>query len=73
MNISKSYEVRNFRLLPGKLTEDIPVFVKEHGGKIYIDRTFRTGAKFVVEFPVIHYSPDLAQTCNSTVSPSANR
>jgi two-component system NtrC family sensor kinase len=47
--------------------------VKEHGGKIYLDRTFKTGAKFVVEFPVIHYSPDLAQTCNSTVSPSANR
>jgi len=29
LSISKSYEVRNFRLIPGKLTEDIPVFVKE--------------------------------------------
>jgi hypothetical protein len=30
-NINKSYEVRSLRLLPGKLTEDIPVFVREHG------------------------------------------
>lgn len=31
LNIAKSYEVQNFRLIAGKLTEDIPVFVKEHG------------------------------------------
>jgi molecular chaperone HtpG len=37
LDISKSYEVRNFRLIPGKLTEDIPVFVKEHGGSLAID------------------------------------
>ncbi len=37
LNISKAYEVRNFRLIPGKLTEDIPVFVKEHGGNQPID------------------------------------
>lgn len=37
LNISKSYEVRNFRLVPGKLTEDIPVFVKEHGGSQSLD------------------------------------
>ena len=37
LNISKSYEVKNFRLIPGKLTEDIPVFVKEHGGSQPID------------------------------------
>lgn len=37
LNISKSYEVRNFRLIPGKLTEDIPVFVKEHGGTQPLD------------------------------------
>jgi molecular chaperone HtpG len=30
--ISRSYEVQNFRLIAGKLTEDIPVFVKEHAG-----------------------------------------
>ncbi|MDQ8727386.1 ATP-binding protein [Bradyrhizobium sp. LHD-71] len=37
MTISKSYEVHNFRLLPGKLTEDIPVFVREHTGTAPID------------------------------------
>ena len=37
MTISKSYEVQNFRLLPGKLTEDIPVFVKEYGGSQPVD------------------------------------
>jgi molecular chaperone HtpG len=41
LNISKSYEVKDFRLIPGKLTEDIPVFVKEHGGsqppEIFVD------------------------------------
>jgi molecular chaperone HtpG len=29
LNISKSYEVKNFRLIAGRLTEDIPVYVKE--------------------------------------------
>ena len=29
LTISKAYEIKNFRLIPGKLTEDIPVFVKE--------------------------------------------
>ena len=37
LDISKSYEIRNFRLISGKLTEDIPVFVKEHGGSQAID------------------------------------
>ena len=41
MTIGKSYEVHNFRLVPGKLTEDIPVFVKEFSGgkplEIFID------------------------------------
>jgi len=37
LNISKSYEVKNFRLIPGKLTEDMPVFIKEHGGSQPID------------------------------------
>ena len=37
LTIAKSYEIRNFRLIPGKLTEDIPVFVNEHGGRQAID------------------------------------
>jgi molecular chaperone HtpG len=37
LNISKSYEVKNFQVVAGKLTEDIPVFVKEHSGSQPID------------------------------------
>lgn len=37
LDISKSYEMRNFRLIPGKLTEDLPVFVKEGSGTQTID------------------------------------
>ena len=32
LNISRSYGIGEFRLIPGKLTEDIPVFLKEHSG-----------------------------------------
>ena len=36
-DIAKSYEVKNFRIIAGKLTEDIPAFVKEHAGSKRID------------------------------------
>ena len=36
-NISKSYEVSNFSLIAGRLTEDIPTFVKERSGNQPID------------------------------------
>ena len=41
LSISKSYEVMNYQLIAGELTEDIPVFVKEHGDRrpmeIFVD------------------------------------
>ena len=37
LNISRSYEVARFHLVPGKLTEDIPVFLREHGGGQTLD------------------------------------
>ena len=37
LNISRSYEMRNFRLIAGQLTEDIPVYVKESTGNKPID------------------------------------
>lgn len=41
LNISRSYEVKVFSLMPGKLTEDIPVFIKEQSGaqalEIFVD------------------------------------
>ena len=40
-NIARSYEVKNFNLIAGCLTEDIPAFVKERSGSqsinIYVD------------------------------------
>ena len=37
LTISRSYEVEGFRLIPGKLTEDIPVFLKERDGGRTLD------------------------------------
>ena len=37
LNISRSYEIEKFRLIPGKLTEDIPVFLSERGGSQPLD------------------------------------
>ncbi len=41
LSISRSYDIQRFRLIPGKLTEDIPVFLREHGGsqpvEIYVN------------------------------------
>ncbi len=40
-NIARSYEIKNFNLIPGCLTEDIPAFIKEKSNaqpiEIYID------------------------------------
>ena len=36
-NISRSYEITNFKLIAGRLTEDIPTFVKEHSGGLPIE------------------------------------
>ena len=36
-NIMRSYEIRDFDLIAGKLTEDIPSFVKEKGGHGQVD------------------------------------
>ncbi|GFH63352.1 MAG: hypothetical protein ZNDK_1123 [Candidatus Desulfovibrio kirbyi] len=36
-NISKSYEVHSVNFLLGKLTEDIPIFVREHGKEKALD------------------------------------
>ena len=36
-NIAKAYEIKDFKLIAGRLTEDIPAFVKERSGKQPID------------------------------------
>jgi len=77
LNISKSYEVRNFRLLPGKLTEDIPVFVKEHGGNqpldIFVDVRHQEIAKLEdLGYTHILYSL-IATFCREYLGPSLKK
>ena len=77
LNISKSYEVKNFRLTPGKLTEDIPVFVKEHGGfqamDIFVDVRHPEIAKLEsLGYTQILYSL-IATFCREYLGPSLKK
>ena len=77
LNISKGYEIEGFRLIAGRLTEDIPVFVKEGAGReplnIFIDVRHDEVAKLeVLGFTQIFYS--LAATfCREYLGPSLKR
>ena len=77
LDISKSYEVKNFHLIPGKLTEDIPVFVKEHGGSqsvdIFVDVRHQEIAKLeVLGYTQILYSL-IATFCREYLGPSLKK
>lgn len=77
MTIAKSYEVHNFRLVPGKLTEDIPVFVKECGGgqpiDIYVDVRHQEIAKLEdLGFNQLLYSL-IASFCREYLGPSLKK
>lgn len=76
-NISRSYEVRNFLLIAGKLTEDIPVFVKEHSGSkpldIFVDVRHREIAKLEeLGFTQVLYSL-IATFCREYLGPSLKK
>jgi len=76
-NISRSYEVRNFLLIPGKLTEDIPVFVKEYGGSkpidIFVDVRHGEIAKLEnLGFTLVLYSL-IATFCREYLGPSLKK
>jgi len=77
LNISKSYEVKNFHLIPGKLTEDIPVFVKEGSGSqpldIFVDVRHQEVAKLQeLGFTQIFYSL-IATFCREYLGPSLKK
>lgn len=77
LNISKSYEVKDFRLLPGKLTEDIPVFVKEYGGSqapdIFVDVRHQEISKLEeLGYTQILYSL-IATFCREYLGPSLKK
>lgn len=56
LSIAKSYEITNYRLIAGRLTEDIPVFVKEHGGSQPIDIFIDVRHREVTKLEVLGYS-----------------
>jgi hypothetical protein len=77
MTISKSYEVQRFRLMPGKLTEDIPVFIKETGAgqpiDIFVDVRHQEVAKLEsLGFSQLLYSL-IASFCREYLGPSLKR
>ena len=77
LDISKSYEVRDFRLIAGKLTEDIPVFVKERGGSqavdIFVDVRHQEVAKLKeLGFTQILYSL-IGTFCREYLGPSLKK
>lgn len=77
LNISKSYEVKNFRLVPGKLTEDIPVFVKEYSGTqppdIFVDVRHQEIAKLeAIGYSQVLYSL-IATFCREYLGPSLKK
>ncbi len=76
-NISRSYEVRNFLLIAGKLTEDIPVFVREHSGSkpldVFVDVRHREIAKLEeLGFTQVLYSL-IATFCREYLGPSLKK
>lgn len=76
-SISRSYEVENFHLIPGKLTEDIPVFLKEHSlGEpldIFIDVRHPEIAKLeVLGYTDILYSL-ISTFCREYLGPSLKK
>lgn len=77
LSISKSYEVRTLRLTPGKLTEDIPVFIREtagnHGLDILVDVRHSEIAKLQeLGYTQILYSL-ISTFCHEYLGPSLKR
>ena len=77
LNMSRSYEIKDFRLLPGKLTEDVPVFVKEvHGSQtldIFVDTRHHEVAKLQeLGFTQVFYSL-VATFCREYLGPSLRK
>ncbi len=77
LSISRSFEVDNFRLTAGKLTEDIPVFVKEGRGAqpidIFVDVRHQEVSKLeALGFTQILYSL-IAAFCHEYLGPSLKK
>jgi len=77
MNVAKSYEVKNFRLIPGKLTEDIPVFIKEDGKNQTLDIFVDTRHQEIAKLESVGYTQLLysliAAFCREYLGPSLKK
>lgn len=76
-NINKSYEVRSLRLLPGKLTEDIPVFVREYGKEKALDILVDVEHPEIAKLESLGYTPILysliSTFCHEYLGPSLKK
>ena len=77
LTISKSYEVEDFRLIPGKLTEDIPVFLRDRDNgrtlDIFVDIRHPEITKLeVLGFTSIFYSL-ISTFCHEYLGPSLKK
>lgn len=55
--ISKAYEIENFRLIPGNLTEDVPVFVKEASAGQTLNIFVDVRHSEIVKLEALGYTP----------------
>jgi molecular chaperone HtpG len=77
LSITKSYEVRSLRLTPGKLTEDIPVFIREPGGNQSLDILVDVRHPEIAKLQELGYTPILysliSTFCHEYLGPSLKR
>ena len=76
-NIAKSYEIENFKLVPGCLTEDIPTFVKERSGKQPIEIFVNTRHREVTKLEGLGLTPLayslIAVFCREYIGPALKK
>jgi hypothetical protein len=77
LSITKSYEVRTLKLTPGKLTEDIPVFVREPAGTQGLDIIVDVRHPEIAKLEELGYSQILYSLigtfCHEYLGPSLKR
>ena len=76
-NISRSYEIRKFNLVPGRLTENLPTFVKEPFGNHAIEIIVDVRHKEVTKLEGLGINPLLysliAVFCREFIGPSLKK
>ena len=75
--ISKAYEIRNFQLIPGSLTEDVPVFIKETSSGQTLNIFVDVRHAEITKLEALGYNPLLysliARFCNEFLGQSLKK